>query len=207
MAHVKRHLGGQTGIGAHTANVQAALSALFNFEAGLHADGRQFYHLFADHETFRIGGIPAQAMHTPGHTPACMTYPVGDAAFVGDTLCMPDAGTARCDFPGGDAATMYRSVQRLALPPDTRLFVCHDYGLGGRPAAWETTVAEQRESNIHVRNGVTEQAFVALRTARDGTLSLPALILPSLQINLRAGELPAPGANGVGYLKIPLNQV
>jgi len=207
MAHAKRQLGGQTGIGAHIVQVQAAFQALFAFDDDFPADGRQFDHLFADDEAFYIGAIPARALHTPGHTPACITYLVGDAAFTGDTLFMPDAGTARCDFPGGDAATLYRSVQRiLALPSDTRLFVCHDYGVGGRQAAWETTVAEQRECNIHVRGGITEQAFVELRTARDRTLSLPALILPSLQVNLCAGELPAAAANGVRYLKIPLNQ-
>src|SRR5581483_2497168 len=152
------------------------------------------------------GGLPGRALHTPGHTPACLTYLIGDAAFVGDTLFMPDYGTARCDFPGGDARVLFRSIRRiLSLPPQTRLFMCHDYRPGGREPRWETTVAEQRAANIHVHDGVDEEAFVALRTARDRTLEMPALILPAVQVNMRAGRLPPPEDNGVSYLKLPVN--
>jgi glyoxylase-like metal-dependent hydrolase (beta-lactamase superfamily II) len=170
-------------------------------------DGSQFDHLFADGESWRLGGIDARVMHTPGHTPACVTYVIGDAAFVGDTLFMPDYGTARCDFPGGDARTLYRSIQRIfALPPATRVFLCHDYLAPGREAfAHQTTVAAQRRDNIHVRDGIDEGSFVRMRGARDATLSVPALLLPAVQVNMRAGHPPPPEANGVSYLKIPLD--
>ncbi len=206
MAHVKRALGGASGIGAEIDAVQRAFREIFGFSRDFHADGSQFDHVFADEEVFALGTIPVRVLHTPGHTPACVSYLIGDAVFVGDTLFMPDSGTARCDFPGGDAATLYRSIRRLlALPGETRMFICHDYRPGGRDAAWETTVAEQRARNIHVHDGVDEAAFVALRTARDRTLSMPVLIIPAVQVNIRAGELPAPEANGVRYLRVPLD--
>jgi glyoxylase-like metal-dependent hydrolase (beta-lactamase superfamily II) len=169
-------------------------------------EGAEFDRLFEDGELFKIGAIDVRVMHTPGHTPACLTYVMGQDVFVGDTLFMPDYGTARCDFPGGDAATLYRSIQKvLALPPETRLHLCHDYPPASRGPAWETTVGEQRASNIHVHEGVSEAAFVALRTARDKTLSMPVLILPAVQVNVRAGRLPPAEDNGVHYLKIPIN--
>ena len=200
-------LGGRLAVGAAIAQVQHTFGDLFNAEPGFARDGSQFHHLFQDDEEFRLGGIPARAIHTPGHTPACMTYVIGDAAFVGDTLFMPDYGTARCDFPGGDARQLYRSIHKIfALPPETRLFLCHDYKAPGRDEyRWETTVAEQRASNIHVHDGAPEDDFVAMRTARDATLSMPRLILPSVQVNMRAGDLPPPEENGVRYLKLPLN--
>jgi glyoxylase-like metal-dependent hydrolase (beta-lactamase superfamily II) len=204
---VKQALGGRIGIGARVVEVQKTFGALFNAEAGFTADGRQFDHLFADGESFRIGGLEATVMHTPGHTPACVCYVIGDAVFVGDTLFMPDSGTARCDFPGGDATTLFRSIRRiLSLPPATRVFVCHDYGNGGkRPVAWETTVAAERAANIHVKDGTSEAEFVAMRSARDATLSMPALIAPSVQVNIRAGSLPPAEANGRVYLKVPVD--
>ena len=204
--HLQERVGGRIAIGEHIREVQAVFRQLFNLERGFLPDGRQFDHLFADGEIFHIGAIEAQALLVPGHTPACLAYRIGDAVFVGDTLFMPDVGTARADFPGGDAATLYRSIRRLLdLPPATRLFVCHDYPPEGRAPAWETTVAEQRERNIHVHDGVTEAEFVALRTGRDARLDVPALILPSIQVNIRAGHLPPAEDNGVSYLKIPLN--
>ncbi len=204
--HLQERVGGRIAIGEHIRDVQAVFRQLFNLERGFLPDGRQFDHLFADGEIFHIGAIEAQALLVPGHTPACLAYRIGDAVFVGDTLFMPDVGTARADFPGGDAATLYRSIRRLLdLPPATRLFVCHDYPPEGRAPAWETTVAEQRERNIHVHDGVTEAEFVALRTGRDARLDVPALILPSIQVNIRAGHLPPAEDNGVSYLKIPLN--
>ena len=204
--HIQRQLGGRIGIGAPVRAVQETFGRIFGEDAAFQRDGSQFDHLFQDGERYRIGGLEGLALATPGHTPACMTHLIGDAAFVGDTLFMPDSGTARADFPGGDAALLYRSIQRvLALPPETRLFMCHDYGPNGRPIAWETTVAEQRARNIHVRDGVTEAAFVAIRTARDATLAMPKLILPSVQVNMRAGQLPPPAADGRHYLKLPLN--
>ena len=205
--YLKERLGGRIGIGEHIREVQTVFRALFNLEPGFVADGRQFDHLFADGERFRIGRLEAQAIHTPGHTPADMTYVVGDAAFVGDTLFQPDYGTARCDFPGGDAHALYRSIRRiLALPPETRLFTGHDYKAPGRDGyAWESTVAEQRARNIHVHDGVDEDAFVAMRTARDATLDMPKLILPSVQVNVRAGQLPPAEDNGKRYLKIPID--
>lgn len=171
-------------------------------------DGSQFDRLFKEGGTFQIGGFDARILHTPGHTPACLTYVIGDAAFVGDTIFAPDSGTARCDFPGGDAHTLYQSIQKvLALPGETRIFLCHDYKASGRDAFMhETTVAEQRANNIHVGEGMSEQDFVALRSERDATLNMPRLILPSVQVNMRAGEMPAPEENGQVYLKIPINQ-
>ena len=200
--YLRKRLGGRIAIGEQIRTVQSVFRKLFNFEGQF----PRFDHLFADGETFRIGSLDARAMHVPGHTPADMAYRIGDAVFVGDTLFMPDVGTARCDFPGGDARTLYRSVRRLLeLPAETRLFMCHDYPPEGREAQWETTVAAQRAGNIHIRDGVTEDEFVAMRTARDRTLQMPTLILPSIQVNIRAGELPAPEDNGVSYLKIPVN--
>jgi len=204
--YLKQRLGGRTGIGSKVGEVQSTFKKVFHPEPEFATDGRQFDHLFADNETFRIGSLEGRAMHTPGHTPACVTYVVGDAAFVGDTLFMPDFGTARCDFPGGSAIALYRSIRRtLALPPETRLFMCHDYGPGGRPFAWETTVAEQRAKNIHVHDGIDEPAFVKMRTERDANLDMPQLILPSVQVNIRAGEMPPAEENGVVYLKLPVN--
>ncbi len=210
--YLKQALGGQLGIGQHITTVQKVFGSLFNAGNDFAQDGRQFDHLFADGETFSIGKLRARAMHTPGHTPACMTYVVSDttpsAAFVGDTLFMPDYGTARCDFPGGDARTLFRSINKvLSLPSETRLYMCHDYQPGGREVQFVSTVAEEREKNVHVRNGISEEEFVAMRHARDATLGMPTLILPSVQINMRAGHLPEPESNGTRYIKIPLNAV
>lgn len=206
LAYVKRRVGGRSAIGARIHEVQTAFKDIFGFEREFQPDGSQFDHLFADGETFQVGGIHGHVLHTPGHTPACVSYVIGDAVFVGDTLFMPDGGTARADFPGGDAATLYRSIHRiLDLPDTTRMFICHDYGPGGRTPAWETTVAEQRRANIHIHDGIDESAFVATRTARDKTLSMPVLIIPSVQVNIRAGELPEPEDNGIRYLRVPLN--
>ncbi len=207
--YLREKLGGRIGIGGDVVQVQQGFGKLFNAEAGFARDGSQFDHLFKDGEAFAIGGLAGRAMHTPGHTPACMTYAIGDAAFVGDTLFMPDYGTARCDFPGGDAATLFRSIQRIfALPPQTRLFMCHDYKAPGRDEyRWETTVAAEKAGNIHVHDGVSEADFVAMRRARDATLSMPRLILPSVQVNMRAGHMPPPEANGVRYLKIPVDAI
>ncbi len=207
--YLKQQLGGRSGIGAQITEVQKTFKALFNLGADFAADGSDFDHLFADGETFRIGALEARVLATPGHTPACVTYLIGDAAFVGDTIFMPDYGSARTDFPGGDAATLYGSIRKLFdLPPETRMFLCHDYKAPGRDHfAWETTVAAQRESNIHLHDGIDEAAFVELREARDKKLQMPALILPSVQVNLRAGRFPPPEDNGIAYLKIPLNAV
>ncbi|MBW4091018.1 MAG: MBL fold metallo-hydrolase [Proteobacteria bacterium] len=206
MPHVQQAVGGTSAIGARIDAVQQAFRSIFGFERGFHADGSQFDHLFADGERFRLGSIDAEVLHTPGHTPACVSYRIGDALFVGDTLFMPDSGTARCDFPGGDAATLYRSIRRLlALPASTRMFICHDYRPGGRPAAWETTVGEQRAHNIHVHDGIDEAAFVAMRTARDRTLAMPVLIIPAVQVNIRAGAFPPPDPDGVRYLRVPID--
>lgn len=207
---LKRALGGRLAIGSHITTVQDVFGRLFNAGPGFAHDGSQFDRLFRDGEAFAIGGLKARALHTPGHTPACMTYVVEDgaetAAFVGDTLFMPDYGTARCDFPGGDARTLYRSIGKvLSLPPQTRLYMCHDYLPNGRELKYMTTVAEQRAQNVHVHDGVDEDAFVAMRTARDATLAMPVLILPSVQVNMRAGHLPEPEDNGIRYLKIPLD--
>jgi glyoxylase-like metal-dependent hydrolase (beta-lactamase superfamily II) len=204
--YLKRKLRGKIAIGHRIATVQSVFKGVFNLEAGFRTDGSQFDVLFEDGQTFSIGRLTAQVMAVPGHTPACVAYRVGDAVFVGDTMFMPDVGTARCDFPGGDAKTLYASVHRiLGLPPETRLFMCHDYPPQGRPVAFESTVAEQRAKNIHVRDGVTDAEFVEMRTRRDATLEMPVLILPSVQINIRAGERPPAEANGTAYLKIPMD--
>ncbi len=208
-AYLKQELGGRSGIGARITDVQQTFKALFNLGPDFAADGSDFDHLFADGESFRIGSLEAKVLATPGHTPACVTYLVEGAAFVGDTIFMPDYGSARTDFPGGDAATLYGSIRKLFdLPPETRMFLCHDYKAPGRDHfAWETTVAAQRESNIHLHDGIDEAAFVELRETRDKTLQMPALILPSVQVNLRAGRFPPLEDNGIAYLKIPLNAV
>lgn len=207
--YLQSTLGGRLAIGNQILRVQETFGKLFNAGPDFARDGRQFDHLFKDGERFAIGGLQAIALHVPGHTPACMAYVIGDAVFVGDTLFMPDYGTARCDFPGGDAATLYRSIRRLlALPDATQVFLCHDYKAPGRDHyVWETTIGAQRRENIHVHDGVSEQEFVTLRDARDRTLDMPRLILPSVQINMRGGHLPEPEDNGVRYLKIPLNAV
>ena len=206
--YLKKKLGGKIGIGGRITQVQQVFKAVFNLEPGFRVDGSQFDHLFADGERFTIGRLQAEVLAVPGHTPACAAYHVGDAVFVGDTLFMPDVGTARCDFPGGDAHTLYASTRRiLSLPGDTRLFMCHDYPPNDRPVAFESTVAEQRAKNIHVHDGVSEEEFVAMRERRDATLEMPVLILPSVQINIRAGQLPPAEDNGTTYLKIPVNAV
>ena len=206
---VQSQLGGTLAIGECIRTVQETFGELFNAGSEFARDGSQFDHLFADGEHYLLGHIEATAIHTPGHTPACMTHVIGDAAFVGDTLFMPDYGTARCDFPGGDAATLYRSIQKVfALPEATRIFLCHDYKAPGRDKfAHETTVAAQRAGNIHVHDGVSEAEFVGMRTRRDATLSMPKLILPAVQVNMRAGQLPPAEDNGVRYLKIPLDSL
>ncbi|MGH8352333.1 MAG: MBL fold metallo-hydrolase [Pseudomonas sp.] len=206
-AYLQRELGGRLGIGAQITQVQATFGKLFNAGSDFATDGSQFDQLFADGDCFRIGALEARVLHTPGHTPACLTYLIGDAAFVGDTLFMPDDGTARCDFPGGDAHALYRSIQRLfALPDATRLFMCHDYKAPGRTEnQCETTVAAERAHNVHVHTGIDEEAFVAMRNARDATLDMPQLILPAVQVNMRAGQLPPAEDNALHYLKIPLN--
>ena len=204
--YLKKHLGGQIAIGDQITRVQKVFKGIFNLEPEFKQDGSQFDVLLKDDEAFQIGELTAKVMAVPGHTPACVAYQVGDAVFVGDTLFMPDVGTARCDFPGGDAKTLYASTRKLlALPAQTRLFMCHDYPPTDRPIAFETTVAEQRAKNIHVHDGVSEAQFVAMRTKRDATLEMPVLILPAVQINIRAGEMPPKEANGIAYAKIPLN--
>ena len=208
--YLQSQLGGHTAIGSHITTVQEVFGKLFNAGREFARDGSQFQRLFEDGDRFAIGSLKARALHTPGHTPACMTYVVEDGthtlAFVGDTLFMPDYGTARCDFPGGDAAVLFCSIQKvLALPPETQLYMCHDYPPDGRPVAHTCTVAEQRAANIHVHEGVTEDAFVAMRHARDATLAMPVLILPAVQVNMRAGKMPPPENNGVRYLKIPID--
>ncbi|MCE2780395.1 MBL fold metallo-hydrolase [Limnohabitans sp.] len=206
--YLKAQLGGQTAMGTHITAVQKVFKDIFNLEPEFAVDGRQFDRLLADGETLSVGDLPLQALSVPGHTPACMAYQVGDAVFVGDTLFMPDVGSARCDFPGGDARALYASVQRiLSLPALTRLFLCHDYPPEGRTVQFETTVAEQRAANIHLKDGTGEADFVRMRSARDATLAMPVLMLPAVQINIRAGEMPPAEANGVAYLKIPLNAV
>ncbi len=205
--YLQKTLGGKIAIGAEIRTVQTVFGKIFNEGTEFQRDGSQFDKLLVDGDTLRIGNMEARAIHTPGHTPACMTYVVGDAAFVGDTMFMPDYGTARADFPGGDARTLFRSIKKvLSLPPETRLFMCHDYKAPGRDEyRWETSVAEERAHNIHVHDGVSEDEFVAMREARDATLDMPRLILPSIQINMRAGQLPEPEDNGLRYIKIPLN--
>ena len=207
-SYIRERVGGKTAIGENISTVQEIFKGIFNLK-DLATDGRQFDHRFANGETFSIGDIEASVIATPGHTPACVTYVIGDAAFVGDTLFMPDYGTARADFPGGGAAQLYDSIGRiLALPDDTRLFMCHDYKAPGREEfAWETTVAEQRAHNIHLKDGVSQDDFVRMREDRDSRLGMPKLILPSLQVNLRAGDFPEPEDNNIRYLKIPLDTV
>jgi len=206
--YLREKLGGKIAIGKNVAAVQETFQGVFNIE-DLATDGSQFDHLFEDGDEFSIGGMAGSIIGTPGHTPACITYVIGDAAFVGDTLFMPDFGTARTDFPGGDAGMLYDSIQRiLALPGDTRLFMCHDYKAPGRDEfAWETSVTEQREVNVHINRNVSRDEFVAMREGRDAELGMPKLILPSIQVNVRAGQLPEAEANGVRYLKIPLDTV
>lgn len=202
-------LGGRLAIGSEIVRVQEVFGKLFNAGSDFERDGSQFDHLFADGETFTLGNLEGIALHVPGHTPADMAFVIGDAAFIGDTLFMPDYGTARADFPGGDARQLYRSIRRLlALPGETRLFLCHDYKAPGRDHyAWETTVAQERAGNVHVKDGVSEDSFVDMRNARDKTLAMPRLIMPSVQVNIRGGHLPAPEDNGVSYIKIPVNAV
>jgi glyoxylase-like metal-dependent hydrolase (beta-lactamase superfamily II) len=204
--YLRGELGGRIAIGEHIRTVQGVFKKLFNPEPEFRLDGSQFDHLFREDEEFSIGDVTAKALYVPGHTPADTAYQIGDAVFVGDTLFMPDVGTARCDFPGGDAHTLYRSIRKLLdLPGDTRLFMCHDYPPEGRTPEWETTVLAQRAHNIHVHDGVTEEQFVHMREARDATLAMPTLILPSVQVNIRAGDFPPVEENGISYLKIPLN--
>lgn len=205
--YLQEKLGGQIVIGRHIETVQTVFGAIFNEDERFARDGSQFDRLMADGERFMLGEIEGIVLHTPGHTPACMVWIIGDALFTGDTLFMPDYGTARADFPGGDARTLYRSIQRLlSLPGETRLFLCHDYKAPGRDSfAWETTIAAERTANVHVHEGVDEDQFVAMREARDKTLSMPRLILPSIQVNMRAGHFPEPEANGTRYLKLPLD--
>lgn len=206
--YLKEKLGGQTGIGAEVPQVQNVFKDLFNAEEDFRNDGSQFDALFGDNEQITLGGLTGTVLHTPGHTPACATYVFGDAAFIGDTLFMPDVGTARCDFPGGDAATLYASVRRiLSLPQDTRLFTCHDYAPDGREVAWETSVDEQRKNNIHINGDIDRDSFINVRESRDATLSMPVLILPSVQVNMRGGEMPPAEENGMRYLKIPVNGI
>jgi glyoxylase-like metal-dependent hydrolase (beta-lactamase superfamily II) len=205
--YIQERLGGKIGIGANIRIVQDTFGKVFNEGTEFQRDGSQFDRLFHDGDTYRIGTMEAFALHTPGHTPACMTHVIGDAAFVGDTLFMPDGGSARADFPGGDAGVLYDSIQKvLSLPDKMRLFMCHDYGPNGRDIAWETTVAEEKAHNIHVGGGRTRDEFIAFRTARDATLAMPRLIIPSLQVNMRAGEVPK-DSDGNPMLKVPVNRL
>lgn len=204
--YIQRKCGGKIGIGENIKIVQETFGKVFNEGTEFQRDGSQFDRLFKDGDEYQIGSMAAFAMHTPGHTPACMTHVIGDAAFVGDTLFMPDGGSARADFPGGDSRILYRSIRRvLSLPGEMRLFMCHDYGPNGREIRWETTVAEQRAHNIHVKDGITEDEFVQMREARDAALAMPRLIIPSLQVNMRGGELPEPDESGKRFLKVPIN--
>jgi len=204
--YLQQQLGGRLGIGEHIKTVQETFGKIFNEGTAFERDGSQFDHLFCDNEHYNIGTLECVALHTPGHTPACMTHVIGDAAFVGDTLFMPDGGTARADFPGGDAGILYDSIQAiLELPENTRLFMCHDYCPNGRDLEYETSVAEQRAKNIHVNKAIDKNTFVDMRKTRDDTLSMPRLILPSLQVNMRAGHLPKPDTNNTVYLKVPIN--
>lgn len=204
--YLKAHLGGKIAIGNHIADVQGVFKGIFNLEPAFPTDGSQFDYLIKDGDEIPFGNLSFKALFVPGHTPACMAYQVGDAIFVGDTMFMPDVGTARCDFPGGDAHTLYQSMKKiLSFPPETRLFMCHDYPPNGRPVQFETTVAEQRKSNIHMHDGISEEQFIAMRTKRDATLEMPVLILPAIQVNIRAGEFPPKEANGIAYLKIPVD--
>ena len=203
--YIKLKTGAKVGIGEHIRDVQKIFRPVFNAN-DVSGDGSEFDHLYKDGERFKIGTLEAEVIYTPGHTPACVSYKIGDAVFVGDTLFMPDFGTARADFPGGDAHALYRSIHRLlSLPDETRLFMCHDYKAPGRDQyAWETTVGEERARNVHVHEGVSEEEFVAMRTERDATLAAPLLLLPSIQVNMRAGKLPPAESNGVQYLKVPV---
>jgi len=204
--YLQSHLGGKLAIGDHITSVQAVFKGVFNLDERFQADGAQFDHLLKEGESLAFGNLSLEALFVPGHTPACMAYKIGDAIFVGDTLFMPDVGSARCDFPGGDAKALYRSIQKiLSYPAQTKLYMCHDYPPTDRPAACMTTIADEKASNIHVHDGVTESQFVEMRTARDKSLEMPVLILPSIQVNIRAGHFPEPDDNGVAYLKIPLN--
>lgn len=204
--YLKRELGGQIGIGSQITRVQKVFRGIFNLEPEFRLDGSQFDQLLADGQALNIGTLEGKVTAVPGHTPACVAYQFGDAVFVGDTLFMPDVGTARCDFPGGDAKTLYASIHKLlSLPPQTRLFMCHDYPPNNRPVAFESSVAEQRARNIHVHDGISEEQFVKVRTDRDATLEMPVLILPAVQINIRAGQMPPKESNGTAYIKIPLN--
>lgn len=206
--YLKAQLGGKTAMGAHITAVQKVFKGIFNLGPDFAVDGRQFDHLLSDGETLPLGRLGIRIVSVPGHTPACVAYQVGDAVLVGDTLFMPDVGSARCDFPGGDAKALYASVKKiLSLPPETRLFMCHDYPPDGRAVQFETTVAAQRAHNIHLNDSISEAAFVQLRSARDATLAMPVLMLPAVQINIRAGEMPPAEDNGVAYLKIPLNSL
>ena len=204
--YLQSHLGGKLVIGDHITNVQTVFKGVFNLDDRFKADGTQFDYLLKEGESLTFGNLSLKALFVPGHTPACMAYEIGDAIFVGDTLFMPDVGTARCDFPGGDAKTLYRSIQKiLSYPAHTKLYMCHDYPPNNRPASCISSVADEKLNNIHVHDGVTEDQFVRMRTARDQTLEVPTLILPSIQVNIRAGHFPEPDANGIAYLKIPLN--
>jgi glyoxylase-like metal-dependent hydrolase (beta-lactamase superfamily II) len=206
--YLKNELGGEIAIGSHIDDVQKPFKELFNAEDGLKTDGSQFDHLFTPKEEFKIGELTGRVIHTPGHTPACSTFIIGDAAFVGDTLFMPDFGTARCDFPGGDAGVLFDSIQKIfALPDETRMFMCHDYPPNERAPAWETTVADQKANNIHVKIGTSKNDFVNMRNERDAKLEMPVLILPSVQVNIRAGQMPPPEDNGTTYLKIPVDKL
>lgn len=204
--YLKQKLGGKTAIGDHITTVQQVFKDIFNLEPDFATNGSQFDHLLKDGEEFRFGALSGSTLYVPGHTPACVAFHIGDTVFVGDTMFMPDVGTARCDFPGGDAKTLYASARKiLSLPDATRLFMCHDYPPNDRPVAFETTVGEQRRKNIHVHDGISEAQFVEMRTRRDATLEMPVLILPAVQVNIRAGEMPPKDTNGVAYLKIPVN--
>jgi glyoxylase-like metal-dependent hydrolase (beta-lactamase superfamily II) len=206
--YIQSKLGGRLGIGEKIKVVQEVFGKVFNEGTEFQRDGSQFDRLFADGDTYRIGSMTAFTIYTPGHTPACMTHVIGDAAFVGDTLFMPDGGTARADFPGGDARQLYRSIKKvLSLPDGMRLFMCHDYGPGGREIRWETTVAEEKANNIHVRDGISEDEFVKMRTERDATLDMPKLIIPAIQVNIRGGQLPEADETGNRFLKVPVNEL
>lgn len=206
--YLRAQLGGKIAIGDHISVVQGVFKDIFNLEKGFPVDGSQFDRLLKDGEEVQFGNLRFKSLFVPGHTPACMAYQVGDAVFVGDTMFMPDVGTARCDFPGGDAHTLYQSIKKiLSFPPTTRLFMCHDYPPNDRVVAFETTVADQKKSNIHMHDGISEEDFIAMRTKRDATLAMPVLILPAIQVNIRAGEFPPKEDNGVAYLKIPVNAI
>mgnify|MGYP000333162692 FL=1 len=206
--YIKHEVGGQIGIGDQVPTVQGIFKKVFNEDDSFAIDGSDFDALFAAGDSIHLGNVSGEVLHTPGHTPACVSYHFGDAGFVGDTMFMPDYGTARCDFPGGDALTLYQSTQDiLSLPDDTRIFTCHDYGAEGRDFAWESTVAEQKADNIHVADGTSAAEFAEMRNARDAELAMPQLILPSVQVNMRAGKMPPAEENGISYLKIPINGI